>query len=49
MKIITQNKKAHFEYFIEQKFVAGIKLQGSEVKSIRVRQMPSYNEVHTSL
>ena len=45
MKIITQNKKAHFEYFIEQKFVAGIKLQGSEVKSIRAGKC-SINEAY---
>ncbi len=35
MKIITTNKKAHFEYFILKKFDAGINLQGSEVKSVR--------------
>ncbi|WP_162146789.1 SsrA-binding protein SmpB [Acholeplasma granularum] len=45
MKIITQNKKAHYEYFIEQKFVAGIKLQGSEVKSIRAGKC-SIDEAH---
>ncbi|HHX76260.1 MAG TPA: SsrA-binding protein SmpB [Acholeplasmataceae bacterium] len=45
MKKITQNKKAYFEYFIEQTFVAGIKLQGSEVKSIRAGKV-SINEAH---
>lgn len=45
MKIIAQNKKAHFEYFIEQKFTAGIKLQGSEVKSIRAGKC-SINEAY---
>lgn len=45
MKKITQNKKAHFEYFIEQTFVAGIKLQGSEVKSIRAGKC-SINEAY---
>jgi SsrA-binding protein len=35
MKSIAKNKKAYFEYQILQKFVAGIQLQGSEVKSIR--------------
>jgi len=34
-KIIAQNKKASFEYFIEERFEAGIILTGSEVKSIR--------------
>lgn len=35
MKIICTNKKATFEYFILDKFEAGIKLKGTEVKSIR--------------
>jgi len=35
MKSITKNKKAYFEYQILDKHMAGIKLQGSEVKSIR--------------
>lgn len=35
MKIITQNKKARHEYFIEDTYEAGIKLEGSEIKSIR--------------
>ncbi len=34
-KIIAQNKRALFEYFIEEKIEAGIVLTGSEVKSIR--------------
>lgn len=35
MKIISVNKSASFEYFIEEKFEAGIVLEGSEVKSLR--------------
>ncbi|MDD4210857.1 MAG: SsrA-binding protein SmpB [Clostridia bacterium] len=35
MKIIASNKKAYFNYFIEDTFEAGISLVGSEVKSIR--------------
>ncbi len=35
MKIITTNKSASFEYFIEEKFEAGIVLEGSEIKSLR--------------
>ena len=34
MKIIANNKKATFEYEILDKYEAGIKLQGTEVKSI---------------
>lgn len=33
--VIIKNRKAFFEYFIIEEFNAGIKLQGSEVKSIR--------------
>ena len=35
MKPITKNKKAYFSYEILEKHTAGIKLQGSEVKSIK--------------
>jgi SsrA-binding protein len=34
-KIIAQNKKATFNYFIEERLEAGIILLGSEVKSLR--------------
>ena len=36
MKIIANNRKANFEYFIISAFEAGIVLKGSEVKSIRL-------------
>ena len=32
---IAQNKKARFDYFIEEDFEAGLELQGWEVKSLR--------------
>ncbi len=35
MKLIVNNKKANFEYFIFDRFEAGIVLEGSEVKSLR--------------
>ena len=35
MKLINNNKKATFEYFIIETYEAGIVLQGSEVKAIR--------------
>ena len=34
-KIIAQNKKAWHEYFVDEKYEAGIALFGTEVKSIR--------------
>lgn len=36
IKIIENNKKAYFDYFIEDTIEAGIVLVGSEVKSIRL-------------
>lgn len=33
--ILANNKKAFFDYFIEDKYEAGIELVGSEVKSIK--------------
>lgn len=38
VKIIANNKKAYHEYFIEEKYEAGISLAGTEVKSIRAGQ-----------
>ncbi|MBR1868326.1 MAG: SsrA-binding protein SmpB [Clostridia bacterium] len=35
MKVIVENREAFFEYFVEEKFEAGISLDGGEVKSIR--------------
>ena len=36
MKIIANNKKANHDYFINEKFEAGLVLTGSEVKSLRI-------------
>lgn len=36
MKVIATNRKAHHDYFILETYEAGIVLQGSEVKSIRL-------------
>ena len=35
VKIAAQNRKAHHDYFVEEKYEAGIELFGTEVKSIR--------------
>ncbi len=35
MKVIATNKSASFEYFIEEKYEAGIVLEGNEIKSVR--------------
>lgn len=36
IRLISQNRKAYFDYFIDDSFEAGIVLTGSEVKSIRL-------------
>ena len=35
IKIAAQNRKAHHDYFVEDRYEAGIELFGTEVKSIR--------------
>lgn len=35
VKIAAQNRKAYHDYFVEEKYEAGIELSGTEVKSIR--------------
>lgn len=35
-KLIANNKKARFDYFIEETYEAGIELHGTEVKSVRM-------------
>jgi SsrA-binding protein len=39
IKIVANNRKASFEYFLLEKFEAGLALQGSEIKSIRAGQI----------
>ena len=34
-KLIANNKKAYYDYFIEDKYEAGLVLHGTEVKSLR--------------
>lgn len=47
-KIVAENRKARYEYFLEEFFEAGIALQGTEVKSLRFGEgsiAESYAEV----
>lgn len=39
IKIVARNKKAQFEYFLFDRFEAGLALHGSEIKSIRAGQV----------
>lgn len=34
--LVAQNRRAHFDYLISEKFVAGLELTGTEVKSLRL-------------
>ena len=36
LKLVANNKKAYFDYFILDKWEAGIELYGTEVKSVRM-------------
>ena len=36
VKLIANNKKAYHDYFIEEKYEAGLVLHGTEVKSLRM-------------
>ena len=50
-KIVAENRRARFDYAIEQVFEAGIALQGTEVKSLRFGEgtiAESYAEVKGS-
>ena len=39
IKIVANNKKAYHEYFVDEVYEAGLALQGTEVKSIRMGQV----------
>ncbi len=48
VKVVATNRKAGFEYFLLERFEAGLALMGSEIKSIRAGQMSlaeSYVEI----
>ncbi len=45
IKPVARNRKANFEYFLLERYEAGIALQGSEIKSIRKGQI-SINEAY---
>ncbi|MBQ4575245.1 MAG: SsrA-binding protein SmpB [Clostridia bacterium] len=48
-KIISQNKKAYHDYFVDEKYEAGVQLFGTEVKSVRqgaVNLKDSYCYIH---
>ena len=49
VRVVTTNRRAYHDYFIEQTYEAGLALRGSEIKSIRagrVNLRDSYARVH---
>ncbi len=36
MKLVANNKKAYHDYFVDEKYEAGLSLHGTEVKSLRM-------------
>ena len=36
MKVVAENRRARFDYFVDERLEAGIQLVGTEVKSLRV-------------
>jgi SsrA-binding protein len=47
-KVVATNRKARFEYFIQETHEAGIALMGSEIKSIRLGQI-SLSEAYVEI
>jgi SsrA-binding protein len=39
IKVVATNRKAQHDYFLEDRFEAGVALQGSEIKSVRAGQI----------
>jgi SsrA-binding protein len=38
VKVVAENRRARYDYFLEDKFEAGIELMGTEVKALRTGQ-----------
>lgn len=45
---LAQNRKASYDYFIEETYEAGIVLHGTEIKSIRARKV-NLNDAHVRI
>ena len=48
MKLVANNKKAYHDFFIEEKYEAGLVLHGTEVKSLRMGKC-SIKESHARI
>src|SRR5699024_12793959 len=45
---LAQNRKASYDYFIEETYEAGIVLHGTEIKSFRTRKV-NLNDAHVKI
>ena len=36
VKIVAENRRARYDYYVEERLEAGIELKGTEVKALRV-------------
>lgn len=48
VKVVARNRKAQREYFLKDRYEAGLALKGSEIKSIRAGQM-SLQEAYVAI
>ncbi len=48
IKVIAKNKRATYDFFLTEKFEAGLELQGTEVKSLRLGKV-SIGESHITI
>jgi SsrA-binding protein len=48
MKVVASNRKAGFDYFLEDRHEAGLVLRGSEIKSVRAGQV-SLREAYVAI
>ena len=46
-KLIAENRRARFDYFLEEQFEAGIMLTGTEVKALRMGKANILAEIST--
>lgn len=48
IKVVARNRKAQHEYFLEDRYEAGIVLKGTEIKSVRASQV-SLQEAYVAI
>ncbi len=48
IKLVSKNRQARHDYFVEEKYEAGIALAGTEVKSVRMKNAISLKESYVT-